>query len=242
MTLLVIPASAIVNKMEDLEIIEEKFNKNVGTIDKEFLKLLKNPQGKNTEELEKDYRLKLREAVSSYEQELNEFLIKNKKTADDFKDVGRILSKEEEEEDENALDMSKPFEARHLEMKHTKKEIDRMKKEIKKFKKKIEYSNFFRKHLPSSSVKEYFRLRLFYKRLKVNLSDLVFRVKTGTLRDFDELKRILGGFFNKVLTFMKNLSGKISGFVKSKILKKKEEIKEKSNDEKIAEKLLSKKS
>lgn len=227
--------------MDQLELLEEQFNKNVESIDKEFLELLKNPGEKTREVLEKEYRAKLKQAVSNYELQVSTFLSQNKKTAEAFKDPSRIMPKEEEV-DENALDMSQPFVARHLDMNFTKEQIEKMKKDIEKFKKDIKFKKKMKEKIPRWVVVWSFRFSLYWRIFRFRYNSTVFRVKSQTSAELSELGKILKEFFIKsVQTLKKKIAGFV-GFIKKRIFGKKEEAKEeKSEDAKIADKLLKKK-
>ena len=229
--------------MEDLELIEDAFGKRVELLDKDFIAKLRDPQGKSVTELEKNYRATLKEEIEEYDKRFNDFLIKNKQTKEDFLDPKRMLPEKEEEKDEKALDMSKPFVARHLEMKRSEDEINKMKKQIKSFRSYVDRRNFFHKHVPGFLVINYFRMKIFWKRFRLDFSEMIFRTQTGTKRDFTELVDKLSEFFKKTFAYAKDKNSKLIKWFKEKILRKKTEEgeEEKSEDAKIAEKLLKEK-
>ncbi len=228
--------------MEDLETIEENFNKRIEALDKEFLNNLKNTKDKTSVILEKEYKSKLREEIKKYELEFSEFINKHKKTVDDFKDEKRILPKKEEDGNENALNMSKPYSVKKFDFEKSPEEKARISKDIVAFKRRIKYKKFFKKHMPNFFIIVYFKSKILIRSFKFWFSRLIFRVQSGTKSDFLELKEIILSAGKKILSFVKKLFQGIFNWVKIRIFKKsndKEE--EKSEDAKIAEKLLKEK-
>lgn len=224
--------------MEDLETIEEKFNGNVELIDKEFLVAIKNPDKKTVFELEQEYRNKLHKEVLRYEEEFNRFLKIHKKLPKDFEDVNRLLDHEEKEIEEGALNMDGVYVAKGLDMGLSPSERRRISGEINSFRNRVRYRNLYHKYFPSFLVIFYFKFRIFCKRFKLGFSDLIFRIESGTRQDFASLIEITSGGTGKILLAINSFYGKVKGFAKSRIFKEKVSIEEKSEDAKIAEKLL----
>lgn len=227
--------------MEDLDTIEENFNKKIEILDKEFINDLKNSSGQNVNLLETQYRKKLAEELVKYESKFNEFLNLNKKTVDDYKDANRILPKKEKEEEEDSLDFDKPYTSTHLDMSYSREDLSRMKKDINSFKRNLKYKKLFRTYVPGFVIINYFRLKILWKSFKLEFSNFIFRIESQTRREFLELVDLVKNFLKKAFHF---LSGVIPFFVnwfKVKIMRKKEVSEEgKSEDAKIAEKLLKK--
>jgi len=227
--------------MEDLEAIEDTFSRRLELLDKEFISNLKNPQGRTVSVLEREYRDKLKAETEEYEQKFNAFLKSNKKTKANFVNPNRIMPKKEEEKEEG-LNMDKPYVATRLEMGRSMSEIAQTKKQIAKFKRYVRGRNLFHKHVPGWYLTNYFRMKIFWKRFKLGFSDMVFRAQSGTKQDFSDLADISRDSLKESTIYLKSKIGLITKWFNKKILRKKSEGEgEKSEDQKIAEKLLKKK-
>lgn len=246
--LYVIFATAIASKMIiDPETIEDSFRLELEELDKKFLNDLKSTKDrtfkKNEVSLEKEYKIKLGEIIQKYEKSFNIFFGEQKKTFGDFYKIERLNPKEEDrEKDETALDMEKPFHASSFNLKLSDKEKKQIFSEVKTFKRKIKLRKFFYSVVPGFVFTLYFKLKLLFKKLKLEVSSIWFRIEVGTNSDFNESLEIFKEFFSKTSSKIKNFFLSSFAFVKNKIFKKKESQKEPATeDQKLVSKILNKK-
>jgi len=237
----VIFANVLVSKMDSLENLEEEFGVNVEKLDKDFLESLRNSGEKPREVLEKEYKTKLKQLLFDYEANFKTLLSLGKKSSEDFKDPKRIMAVEEEQDQEDRLDMSKPYESKHLDMKFSKEQLNEMHKSIEEFKRKIKYRKFFHETVPEGFVTLYFRTKIFWRNFKISFLNLIFRIESGTRSDFSELLDFIKDSINKLVLGLTVVFSYIVKKVKSIFSKTKEKEGEESEDAKIAAKILQKK-
>ena len=213
-------------KMESIDEIEDFLKRETEKTDKEFLEKLKNIKNKQEKkESERNYKEKLKQSREKYEEKYKRYLERWKKSK---KVKNKPLMKREKTE---------RYKVKRIDLKLSQKENLNFKWDLFKFKFKIKTGDFFQKIIPSFLI-------IFYLKTKIKIKRIFSSVKKFIEKSFSRTK-------NKLLDFIKNLAEKIKKLflfiiqVINKIKKKKTEKieikKEKTEEEKLIEKILSKK-
>jgi len=227
--------------MEETEEIENFLKNEIEKADKEFLEKLKNAKDKkDKKELEKSYGEKLKQTREKYEEKCKKYLERQKKIT--MRQKNKLPKKKQEK--------IKRFKVKKLRLELSWKENLSLKLDLIKFRLKIKTRNFFRRIMPSFLAISYLKIKFKVKRvfssvkktmaegfsktkakISVLLKDLVVASKNIFLKIYPKIKK----FFLLIIKFIIKLIGKI------KKKKTGDGKKEKTEEEKLIEKILSKK-
>jgi hypothetical protein len=220
--------------MEDVDEIEDFYGKQVEDLDKEFIEKTKG--SKDIAALEKEYKDKLLNIKQDYEKKISSFLKSHKSFGLEKEEP----QKKEEEEESDALDMSKPFRPKGVSLKLTRKDFINEKWDLFKFNNHIRTKDFFNKVIPNPVQIFGIKIRFFTKRFFKALGNWISKKasKTGAKLSeaFDSSKTAIKNFMdkiNKITAKIKDIQKKFSENIEKK--KKEKEQKKEEEEEKKKE-------
>jgi hypothetical protein len=228
--------------MVDLSNLYENYTKEIEILDKEYLKNITNTKNKN--QIQKDYKLKSKQLRKKYQEEYTKTLgSTNKKEISELKNLDFRLKKieiekaKEAQETEPKNTLGKILKITPINLTRTKKEEEKLKKLKSKFRKKIARKKFYREITPNwfsiFKIKSKFYFKRSYQSIKSFIENLILNTKEWTKETYKNIHEKLKATSGKVKKKLITLSRKFKK-------KKQEDGKEKTEDQKIAEKLMSK--
>jgi hypothetical protein len=231
--------------MAELEDIYEAYKKEVTDLDKKFVENIK--KSNNPKKAEEDYRKNALDIRKKYYQKY-EILLKQKTKTEisSLKNTDQRIKKKEEEnkKDKETTSIQEPvLIIRPVDWKEAKKEETKLKKELKKFKKDIENKKFYRHYFPTWFFVLKIKIKIKIKEFFLLLKNLKEKIKTNTKEGISQIIAKSGEFLK---TNYKNISEtiskvlqKIKAWLSSKF-KKAKKAEEKTEDQKIADRLMAK--
>jgi len=223
-------ATAIANKMEDAEEIEAFYEKEMENADREFLNNIK--RTKNKKDSENLYKENIKSIRKEYERKYERYL----------KDQKNAILKERRKVPKNNEEKTAAFRAEGIDLKLTKKERLELRYDLFKFRFKIKIKNFLNKITPRFLLILYLKTRMISKRSYSSTREAIEKT-------FTKIKEAIISGLKKTGEKIKQVYSKIKKAVSSvfqKVIKKikfkrKGEEDKKTEDQKLAEKILSRK-
>lgn len=211
--------------MEDAEEIESFYEKAMEDADKEFLEETKKPG--NGKGKRKVYREKINSIREEYE----------KKYEKHFK----LKKNEKNKKTKAKKEKIKPFKARKINLKETKKQKFKRKYSLFKFRFRIKRRNLIRKITPGFLMIFFLKTKILMKRLLSALKKIIIKtaekVKDKIISAAKRIKELSKKVYVKTKKFFSSIVRKIV----NKISPKKKEEDKKAEDQILAEKILAKK-
>jgi len=213
--------------MEDAEEIEGFYEKEMERLDKEFLENIKKTKDKRS--LKKEYKANLLTLRSEYEKKYERYLQTQKR-------------RKEEKPKKKKKEKKEIFRVTPLNFRKTRKERFQIRYEPLWFRFKIKIKNFFRKITPTFLLVFYLKLKLHVKRGLQFTKESIKRILSKAKENIISEAKKTGETAKKTYVKIKNFLGSILKKIISKIKPKKKEDKGgKTEDQKLAEKILAKK-
>jgi hypothetical protein len=215
----------------EIEEIEEFYKKEFESLDRQFLEGLK--KGENKKLLEQHYKQRLGEIKKKYEEDSKKF----------FKNHNVLGEKSKKEENnEKKEKKNERFVVEPLNLKLSAKEKFSSKWDLFKFRFRIKYKNLMHKITPNFLIVFKIRTRNSLRKFSNHTRETLSRMASGFKNGFSSFAKITKSLLTKLLTLI--FKGITKLFIKIfRIFKKKKKVEkkdEKSEDVKIAEKILSK--
>ena len=218
----------IVNKMEDFDQIEDLYKNRLELLDLAFLRSIKEAKDKdNLKKLEVKYHKDLNILLVNYEQRVDTFLKNQKKQFITSEANKKSRPKENTKSNPDIVLESKD---------NAYAESFLFKLDFFKFNFMIKYRRFIFKVTPNFIYVLFIKTKLSFMRIKCLTSNFFDRLKKDTISDFESFKNILLEFSNYIRVIIKEIVLRF----KKIFAKKSPENKEKTEDQKIVDKILAK--
>jgi hypothetical protein len=219
-----ISAIVIANKMEDIEDIENFYEREIEKADKEFLSGLK--QKKDNKDKEKRYKESLKNIQEQYKKKYERYLSAQKEGLSKNKKHPGPKEGKKEKLKTKSIDFKKL----------DKEEKKRLNKEIFKFKTRLKMHKFYRKATPKFLIITYlkikFKIRNCSHELSLFASDMNSKVKEGMIISGSKVKGISKGASSWI--------NNITYSVRKKFKRKEDKKTVKSEEEQLLEKIMNK--
>ena len=216
-------------KMEDAEEIESFYEKEMENADKEFLNGLK---GKKKVSPEKAYKEKIKSIREEYEKRYEKHLQIQK---------NEIL-KGKKKKPKNKKEKTEVLKIESVSLKLTRIERLKMKYEFFKFKFKLRRKNFFRRITPKSLLIGFLKNRMAVKRAVSSTKEAAKKTFAKIKETTISVLKKIGAIIKQIYSKVKKVASSVYEKVKKKIkFKRKGEKEQQTEDQKLAEKILSKK-
>lgn len=199
--------------MEDLE---DLYKREIEYADNDFLDKSKNSA--NNENLEKNYKKKLKSIQDKYERELKKFLLlqkRNRKVKKINKETGKVKS----------------FHVEGISLKSTFKERLKFKSQILVFRFRIVMHDFFNKITPNFMLKYKLKAKKSIKKTFANILEFFSNSFSALIDIIKANSSTVKDIIVKVVSKIKEISSKITNKLLSLVKKKKSEDKEKKEEE-----------